>query len=162
MRTVVLAVLVAVPMAGALRPPHPVQVFISRAEGASRAAQQEVATTLVRLFMPQIVFYGFTALATALLNAHRRFAAAAFAPMLNNIVVIAIFVSLPRLLEGPITLDRVRDDTALLITLGVGTTAGIAAVALALGALLRWARLRLRFVFAWRHRAVVAMARLSS
>ena len=123
-----------------------------------------VAVSLVGVLLapPQIVFYGFTALATALLNAHRRFAAAAFAPMLNNIVVIAIFVSLPRLLEGPITLDRVRDDTALLITLGVGTTAGIAAVALALGAVLRWARIRLRFVFAWRHRAVVVMARLSS
>jgi len=160
--TVSIAVLVAVSVAGVVLAPYIVQVFTLRAEGASRAAQQEVATTLVRLFMPQIVFYGFTALASALLNAHRRFAAAAFAPMLNNIVVIAIFVSLPRLLNGPITLDRVRDDTALLITLGVGTTAGIAAVALALGAVLRWARIRLRFVFAWRHRAVVAMARLSS
>ena len=124
-----IAVLVVVSVVGVLLAPYIVQVFTLRAEGASRAAQQEVATTLVRLFMPQIVFYGFTALATALLNADRRFAAAAFAPMLNNIVVIAIFVSLPRLLEGPITLDRVRDDTALLITLGVGTTAGIAAVA---------------------------------
>src|SRR5262249_1649738 len=70
-------------------------------------------------------------------------------------------VSLPRLLEGPITLERVRNDNALLITLGLGTTAGIAAVALALGAMLRWARIRLRFVFAWRHRAVLTMARLS-
>jgi putative peptidoglycan lipid II flippase len=96
------------------------------------------------------------------LNAHRRFAAAAFAPMLNNIVVICIFVSLPRLLEGPITLERVRNDNALLLTLGLGTTAGIAAVALALGAVLRWARIRLRVVFAWRHRAVLMMARLSS
>ena len=31
-------------------------------------------------FLPQMLFYGFTALATALLNAHRRFVAAAFAP----------------------------------------------------------------------------------
>src|SRR5436309_15275412 len=112
--------------------------------------------------MPRRVVDRFAERATELLNAHRRCAAAAFDPMLNNIVVISIFVSLPRLLAGPITLDRVRDDTALLITLGVGTTAGIAAVALALGAVLRWARIRLRFVFAWRHRAVVAMARLSS
>ncbi|HEX3669076.1 MAG TPA: lipid II flippase MurJ, partial [Acidimicrobiia bacterium] len=82
--TVSIAVLVAVSIAGVLLAPYIVQLFTLRAEGASRAAQQEVATTLVRLFMPQIVFYGFTALATALLNAHRRFAAAAFAPMLNN------------------------------------------------------------------------------
>jgi putative peptidoglycan lipid II flippase len=111
--------------------------------------------------MPQMLFYGFTALATALLNAHRRFLAAAFAPMLNNIVVIAIFLSLPRLVDGPITLDRVRNDTALLLTLGVGTTAGIAAVAISLYPALRWAGVRLRPVFAWRHRAVLTMARLS-
>jgi putative peptidoglycan lipid II flippase len=81
--------------------------------------------------------------------------------MLNNIVVIGIFLSLPRLFDGPITLDRVRDDTALLLTLGLGTTAGIAAVALALVPALRWAGVRLRFVFALRHRAVRTMARLS-
>jgi len=159
--TVAIAGLVVVSVAGVLLAPWIVKLFTLRVEGASRAAQQDVATTLVRLFMPQIVFYGFTALATALLNAHRRFAAAAFAPMLNNIVVISIFVSLPRLLDGPITLDRVRDDTTLLLALGLGTTAGIAAVAIALGAALRWARIRLRFVLAWRHRAVVTMARLS-
>jgi putative peptidoglycan lipid II flippase len=159
--TVAIAALVVLSVAGVLLAPYIVQVFTLRAEGASRAAQQDVATTLVRLFMPMMLFYGFIALATALLNAHRRFAAAAFAPILNNIVVISIFVALPRLFDGPITLARVQDDTALLIMLGVGTTAGIATVAIALGAALRWARIHLRFVPAWRHRAVVTMARLS-
>ncbi len=159
--TVAMTALVVVSVAGVLLAPYIVKLFTLRAEGASRAAQQDVATTLVRLFMPQMLFYGFTALATALLNAHRRFVAAAFAPMLNNIVVIAIFLSLPRLVDGPITLDRVRDDTALLLTLGLGTTAGIAAVAVALFPALRWAGVRLRPVFAWRHRAVITMARLS-
>jgi putative peptidoglycan lipid II flippase len=107
------------------------------------------------------LFYGFTALATALLNAHRRFVAAAFAPMLNNIVVIAIFLSLPRLVDGPITLERVRHDNALLLTLGLGTTAGIAAVAIALFPALCRAGVHLRFVFSLRHHAVRTMARLS-
>jgi putative peptidoglycan lipid II flippase len=159
--TIAMVALVVVSVAGVLLAPYIVKAFTLRAEGASRAAQQDVATTLVRLFMPQMMFYGFTALATALLNAHRRFVAAAFAPILNNIVVIAIFLSLPRLLDGPITLDRVQDDTALLLTLGLGTTAGIAAVAIALYPALRWAGVRLRPVFAWRHRAVITMARLS-
>jgi putative peptidoglycan lipid II flippase len=159
--TVAMTALVVVSVAGVLLAPYIVKLFTLRAEGASRAAQQDVATTLVRLFMPQMLFYGFTALASALLNAHRRFVAAAFAPMLNNIVVIAIFLSLPRLVDGPITLDRVRGDTALLLTLGLGTTAGIAAVAVALLPALRWAGVRLRLVFAWRHRAVITMARLS-
>jgi putative peptidoglycan lipid II flippase len=159
--TVAMVALVVVSVAGVLLAPYIVKAFTLRAEGASRAAQQDVATTMVRLFMPQMMFYGFTALATALLNAHRRFVAAAFAPILNNIVVIAIFLSLPRIVDGPITLDRVRDDTALLLTLGLGTTAGIAAVAVALYPALRWAGVRLRPVFAWRHRAVLTMARLS-
>jgi putative peptidoglycan lipid II flippase len=151
--TVAIVSLVVVSVAGVLLAPYIVKLFTLRVQGAGRAAQEDVATTLVRLFMPQMLFYGFTALATALLNAHRRFAAAAFAPMLNNIVVIAIFVSLPRLVDGPITLERVRGDTALLLTLGLGTTAGIAAVALVLLPALRWAGVRLRFVLSWRHRA---------
>jgi putative peptidoglycan lipid II flippase len=159
--TVAMAGLVVVSIVGVLLAPYIVKLFTLRVQGPGRAAQQEVATTLVRLFMPQMLFYGFTALATALLNAHRRFAAAAFAPMLNNIVVIAIFVSLPRIVDGPITLQRVQDDTPLLLTLGLGTTAGIAAVAIALLPALRWAGVRLRFVWAWRHRAVRTMVRLS-
>jgi putative peptidoglycan lipid II flippase len=159
--TVAITALVVVAVLGVLLAPLIVKAFTLRAEGASRAAQQDVATTLVRFFMPQMLFYGFTALATALLNAHRRFVAAAFAPILNNLVVIAIFLSLPRVLDGPITLARVRDDTALLLTLGLGTTAGIASVAIALYPALLSAGVRLRPVFAWRHRAVQTMARLS-
>jgi putative peptidoglycan lipid II flippase len=159
--TVAIVGLVVLSLAGVLLAPYIVKLFTLRAEGASRAAQQDVATTLVRLFMPQMLFYGFTALATALLNAHRRFVAAAFAPMLNNIVVIAIFLSLPRLVDGPITLERVRHDNALLLTLGLGTTAGIAAVAIALFPALRRAGVHLRFVFSLRHHAVRTMARLS-
>jgi putative peptidoglycan lipid II flippase len=159
--TVAIAALVVLSVAGVLLAPYIVKLFTLRVQGSARAAQQDVATSLVRLFMPQMLFFGFTALATALLNAHRRFAAAAFAPILNNLVVIAIFLSLPRLVDGPITLARVRDDTPLLLTLGLGTTAGIAVVAIALFPALRWAGVRLRFVWAWRHRAVLTMARLS-
>ena len=44
-------------------------------------------------FVPQMIFYGFTTLASALLNAHRRFVAAAFVPVLNNLVVIAVLLA---------------------------------------------------------------------
>ena len=49
--------------------------------------------------MPQMFFYGVTALATAMLNARRRFAAAAFAPVLNNVVVIAMLLAVARIAE---------------------------------------------------------------
>ncbi len=159
--TVSCVALVLVSLAGVLLAPWIAELFTLRVEGAGRAVQQDVATDLVRLFMPQMLFFGVIALATALLHAHRRFAAAAFAPVLNNLVVIAIFVSLPRVIDGPITLERVRNDTGLLLTLGLGTTAGIAAVALVLVPALARARVRLRPLFHWRHPAVEVMARLS-
>jgi putative peptidoglycan lipid II flippase len=111
--------------------------------------------------MPQILFYGVTAIATGLLNARRKFAAAAFAPILNNVVVITVFLSIPRLMSGPITVQRVLDDPQLLLWIGLGTTAGIAAMAIVLWPAVARAGVRLRPLFAWRHAAVRTMFRLS-
>jgi putative peptidoglycan lipid II flippase len=55
----------------------------------------------------------------------------------------------------------VRDDTGLLLLLGIGTTAGIAAMALPLLPALRHAGIRLRPVFKLRHPAVRKVLRLS-
>ena len=129
--------------------------------GPTADQQRELATAWLRCFMPQILFYGLTAIATGLLNARRRFAAAAFAPILNNVVVIAIFLSLPRLVSGPITVERVLNDPQLLLWIGLGTTAGIAAMALVLWPAIVRAGVHLRPLFAWRHTAVRTMFRLS-
>lgn len=154
--------LVVVTAIGVLIAPWIVHLFTLRVDGAERAEQQEVATTLLRLFMPMVLFYGMTALATALLHAHRRFTAAAIAPVLNNVVVIALFLAIPRLYDGDeLTLANAQNDTALLLLLGIGTTAGIAVVAIALVPALRHTGAHLRFLPAWRHHAVVTMARLS-
>jgi putative peptidoglycan lipid II flippase len=111
--------------------------------------------------MPQIALYGLTALCTAMLQARRRFAAAAFAPNLNNLVLIGLFLSLPRLAGRPITVEHVLHDTALLLYLGLGTTAAVGAMAFSLLPALRGARIHLRFVASWRHRAVRTVLRLS-
>ena len=76
-------------------------------------SSSELATDLLRLFMPQMLFYGIVTLATAMLNARRRFLAAAFAPVLNNIVVIAVFLALPRIADGSLTVHSVLDDDGL-------------------------------------------------
>ena len=78
-------------------------------------------------------------LATAMLNAQRRFVAAAFAPILNNVVVIAVFLMLPRIASGSLSVHCVLDDDALVLLMGVGTTAGVAVMALALLPALRHA-----------------------
>jgi putative peptidoglycan lipid II flippase len=159
--TVSAVALLAVTVVGVAIAPWIVDLYTLRVSGADRAAQQELATTLLRLFMPLVFFYGMVALASALLNARRRFAAAALAPILNNMVVIAMFVALPRIADEPLTLDNVRDDTTLVLLLGLGTTAGIAAVALALAPAVVRAGARMRFLFDVRHAAVATMARLS-
>ena len=107
------------------------------AHGAGLAEQRELATKLLRLFLPQILFYGIVALSSALLNARRRFAAAAFAPVLNNVVTIVVFLLLPEIASGSLSVHRVLSDNALVLLLGLGTTVGVVITAVALLAALR-------------------------
>jgi putative peptidoglycan lipid II flippase len=159
--TVAAVVLVVLTVVGILAAPAIVRLYTLRVEGAAAEAQQEVASALLRLFMPQMLFYGLVAMASALLHAHRRFAAPAFVPVLNNLVVTAVFLSLPGLMEGTPTLEKVRADPGLVLLLGLGTTAGIAAMALALVPAVRRTGVRLRPVFSWHHPAVRKVLALS-
>jgi len=159
--TATMLALVVVTAIGVLLAPLIVDLYTLRVSGPGRAEQQELATKLLRLFMPQILFYGFATLATALLQARRRFAAAAFAPILNNLVVISIFLALPRVIDGPLTVRRINDDSGLVLLLGLGTTAGVAAMALALIPALRGARIHMHFLVSLRHAAVRTVVRLS-
>lgn len=126
----------------------------------ARGDSYDVAVTLIRTFMPQMFFYGLTALASAALNARGRFVAAAFAPVLNNIVVIAV-LGVVAARWGSLELSDVRADRALVLTIGLGTTAGIAAMALALLPALHRAAPRFGPAFEWRHPAVRRLVRLS-
>ena len=60
--------------------------------GHSLASERAVATTLLRWFVPQVLFYGFISLATALLNTRRRFVAPMWVPIANNLVCIAVLL----------------------------------------------------------------------
>lgn len=159
--SVAIASLAAISIIGFLAAPWIIDLYMLRLHGAGKAAQQALATDLLRWFMPQVFFYGVTALATAMLNARRRFAAAAFAPVLNNIVVISVLLALPRIASEPPTVTSVLADPALVVLLGLGTTAGIVAMALVLFPALKHAGARLHWVWEWRHPAVRQLARLS-
>jgi putative peptidoglycan lipid II flippase len=114
------------------------------------------------MFLPQIVFYGLTTLWSGVLNSHRRFAAAAFVPTVNNLVVIAVLVVFSRWIGGGRPeADALRANPAPLVLLGLGVTAGIVAQAVLLLPALRRAGIRLRRRFDWRHPAVRTVARLS-
>jgi putative peptidoglycan lipid II flippase len=159
--TVAIGALAVITVVGVLAAPWIVDLYTLNVKGSNLAAQQELATDLLRLFMPQMLFYGIVTLATAMLNARRRFLAAAFAPVLNNVVVIAVFLALPRIADGSLTVRSVLDDDALLLLIGLGTTAGVVVMALALLPPLARLHTRLRFLPRWRHPAVATMLRLS-
>ena len=159
--TVAMLALFVITVLGVLLAPWIVRLYTLRVDGPGLADQRELATTLLRLFMPQMLFYGIVTLATAMLNARRRFAAAAFAPILNNVVVIIVFLLLPRVASEDLSVRTVLDDPALVLLLGLGTTAGIVVMALALLPPLHRAGVRLHFVPAFRNRAVRTMVRLS-
>jgi putative peptidoglycan lipid II flippase len=99
--------------------------------GQSATANPELATALAYLLLPQILFYGLGALLGSVLNTRGSFGAFAWAPVLNNVVVLAVLGGYA-LLPGEISLDPVRMGDPKLLVLGVGTTLGIVAQAVVL------------------------------
>ena len=119
--------------------------------------QQQALTFLLRLFFPQMVFYGIAAMSAGLLNAHKRFAAPMYTPVLNNLAVIAVFLAFYQAF-GKVTLESVT--TGQLWTIGLGTTAGVVLMAIAQLPFLRGLG-RYRFVFSVAHPSVGKLIRLS-
>lgn len=106
--------------------------------------QAAMTVAFARYCLPQIFFLGLFTLLGQVLNARGRFGAMMWTPVLNNLVVIAVFGLYLAVGDGG-TLTPAK--TALL---GWGTTAGIAVQALALLPFLRAARFRFRPRLDWR------------
>jgi putative peptidoglycan lipid II flippase len=158
--TVAVAAVVALAAALFVLAPVIIKLYTFRVGGQAGADQQAAASALLRWFAPQVAFYGFIALATALLNAQRRFVAPAITPVLNNVCVIVVLLVFPHV-YGDISLHGLRHSPGAIALLGLGTTAGVGIQAFALLPSLRRAGLRLRAVWAPRHDAVRQMLRLS-
>src|SRR5215218_7775646 len=84
----------------------------------------DLAVLFFRIFAVQMLFYGVSTIATGVLQAHRRFFLPTFAPVLNNLFVIASFAAYA-LLVGV-------NQTAALYVLAAGVMVGTAIMALAL------------------------------
>lgn len=122
---VALVVLGAVAIAGVVGAPWLAAVLTSAAPTAAvEAGQRELATFLLRFFMPQVAIYAVGFLAIAVLNARRVFSLPAAAPIANTVVVVAAMVAF-RQLAGP---DPGLDlGLAEKVTLGLGGTLGVLA-----------------------------------
>ena len=124
--------------------------------GAELARQQEIGVDLLAILLPQILFYGVTTLVTALLHARRRFAPAAFAPVLTNLITAAA-----ALLSAYVVSSPNEGSLPQVYILGFGTTLGVAAMAIVLVPYLRKSGIDLHWRFKPRHPAVKAVVRLS-
>jgi putative peptidoglycan lipid II flippase len=137
-------------------------VFSGRVSGAEGREQHALATFFLQLFAPQIALYGFAAIADGLLNAHGKFALPAFAPIVNNVVVITTFLVFAAITSGVPTNASVNDDLGLKLLLGLGTTGGVVAFALVYLPALARLPIRLYPRFDFRSPAVRKLGRLSA
>jgi putative peptidoglycan lipid II flippase len=124
------------------------------------ALERSEATTLLRWFAPQVALYGICTLAGAILNARRIFAPPMFVPILNNLVCIVILAAVAVFFPHP-DLASVRSHSALIVLLGLGTTVGVLAQALALVVAVRRSGARLHLRWDPRHPALRQVVGLS-
>jgi putative peptidoglycan lipid II flippase len=89
------------------------------------AQQRELAIVFSRFFLPQILFYGLSATTGAVLNIRGRFAAGAWAPLCNSVIVIAVGVTYLSVAGSAVAGTGL--STGHLLLLGLGTTAGVVA-----------------------------------
>ena len=101
---------------------------------AVAAGQRDIATFLLRLFIPQVLLYAVGAVSTAVLHAKRHFTVTAVAPIGNTVMMVVCLATF-RILHGPgaPTLDLSLGERWALGaagTLGVAAFVGIPVVAL--------------------------------
>jgi len=151
-------VLIAVTAIGIVAAPAIARFYTLAVDGNEAVMQQRVLTFLLRLFIPQIIFYALAAITAGLLNAHKRFGAPMYTPVLNNLAVIAVFVAFHQAYGESVGLDTVTNRQ--LWIMGLGTTGGVALMALAQLPFLRGLG-RYRLTLSISHPSVKKLARLS-
>jgi putative peptidoglycan lipid II flippase len=118
-----------------------IAALVPHLQGSSKAEAVAVGAHMLEVFAPQILLYGLAVVLYGILQAHRRFAGPALAPVLSSLVVIAAYRAFVPLGGGHA--GRLAGlSAAAQLTLSAGTTAGVAA--LVLTALVPALRLRLR------------------
>ncbi len=114
---------------------------ISRVLRPDEPAEADLAARLLLVFAPQVVLYGIGIVLAGVLQAHRRFAAPALAPLLSSLVVASAYLLFAGMGGSRDVADLSRPAE---LVLGVGTTLGVVALSLSLLVPLRRLGLGLR------------------
>jgi putative peptidoglycan lipid II flippase len=123
--SVVIAV-AAGPLASLLDPRNPAGGCL-----AHHQALVNATGSMLAVFAPQIVLYGLAVVLYGILQAHRRFAAPALAPVVSSLLVIVAYLIFVPLGGGYKTSNNLAGlPLPAELVLSVGTTVGVAALAL--------------------------------
>ncbi|MCF2531918.1 murein biosynthesis integral membrane protein MurJ [Yinghuangia soli] len=137
----VLLILVPVAVAGMLLA-RPIMELLLRGQ-TDTPGMVDLGTGFLVAFMPQIPLYGLAVVSAGILQAHHRFTAAAVAPLVSSLVVAGAYLVFEAGYDGdgsdPQSVPRSSE-----LVLGLGTTAGVLALALCTLVPLRGTGLRLR------------------
>ncbi len=108
----------------------PIASLLNPANSSAHCVHADVVATtanMLRVFAPQVVLYGLSVVLFGLLQAFRRFASYALAPMISSLVLIACYAAFSSLGKG---LPLARVSVQAQLELSVGTTLGVAALVL--------------------------------
>ncbi|MBN1288624.1 MAG: murein biosynthesis integral membrane protein MurJ [Actinobacteria bacterium] len=141
--TLVLLSVVAVGMCIAAPYVIKAQTFLA----SGRAQMETDATFLLRFFIFEIVFYGFCAIYSGILNSYKHFTIPAFAPIINNIVVMATVA--------------IYYQFRNIYILAIGATLGVVCMALVQYPWIRRTGFRYKPVFDLKHPAVRKLGHLA-
>lgn len=135
-----LTLLVPVSLAGAVFARRLMRFFLGTGQCADAALA--VGTRMLLIFLPQLFCYAIAVVLSGALQAHRRFLAAALAPLVSSVVVIGAYLSFARLAHGRVDPTEVPGPAQA--ALAIGTTAGVFALAVTVLLPVRSAGVRLR------------------
>ena len=144
---------------GVVAAPWLARLLASGVSDPTVAAQQEdLATFLLRFFVPQVLLYAVGTVAIAVLYARRRFVVTAIAPIGNTVLIVAGLVLFRVLTGGDTSLDL---SMAEKLTLALSATLGVAAFVAVPSIALHRTGFRLRPRIGRRDPAVSRLMRLS-
>lgn len=155
---VIVGALSIVAIIGLATAPIVARVLVASEPSAALAREKlDVMVPMVLVFVPQLIFYGVVTVLSAALHAKGRFVAAALAPAVNNVVVIAACIAFRANRAG-----RVADldlTSWQFVLIAGGTTLGVVLFSLTPAFALRRAGVQWWPRWQPQHSAVVSMKR---
>ena len=153
--TVTVTFLFALTVIGILISPQLVNIYAPEYAGSK---EFDVTVTLMRYCLPQIFFLGLFALLGQIANAKDRFGPMMWAPVINNLLAIALFYFLI-VSRGDLSVASISNQD--LLWLGLGTTAGYLAQALVLFPVVIKSGVKLSLRFDWANSQIIKSFKLA-